>query len=109
MIGLCKFFDITKGIGTQMVVDCLQSELNLEVSAEDIRAAVERAFLRGLALELRQGYTKAEFCLPAEVAESPNQNIRLPDISSADFFAKLEKRVWAIFEEKLEGLPDSTL
>lgn len=107
MIGLCKFFDITKGIGTQMVVDCLQSEFNLQVSTEDLRAAVERAFLRGLALELRQGYTKAEFCLPAEVAESPNHNIRLPDISSADFFAKLAKRVWAIFDAKLEGLPDN--
>jgi aldehyde:ferredoxin oxidoreductase len=57
MIGLCKFFDIAKGIGTQMVVDCLKSECNLDVSIEEIRAAVRRAFLRGLALELRQGYS----------------------------------------------------
>ncbi len=106
MIGLCKFFDITKGVGTQMVVDCLKSELNLDVSAADIRAAVERAFLRGLALELRQGYTKAEFCLPAEVSETPNLNIKLPNITSTEFFAELEKRVWSIFEPKLAGLLD---
>jgi aldehyde:ferredoxin oxidoreductase len=106
MIGLCKFFDIAKGIGTQMVIDCLKSEFALEVSAEDLRAAVRRAFLRGLALELRQGYTKAEFRLPAEVIESPNRNIRLPNITSPEFIEKLEQRVWEIFEPELEGLLD---
>jgi aldehyde:ferredoxin oxidoreductase len=104
MIGLCKFFDITKGIGTQMVVDCLKSEFDLDVSVEDLHAAVRRAFLRGLALEFRQGYTKAEFCLPAEVFENPNQNIKLPDITSPEFIEKLERRVWEIFEPELEGL-----
>ena len=68
------------------------------------RFAVRRAFLRGLALELRQGYTKAEFCLPAEVFENPNQNIKLPNITSPEFIEKLEKRVWEIFEPELEGL-----
>ncbi len=104
MIGLCKFFDIAKGIGTQMVVDCLKSEFDLDVSIDNIRAAVRRSFLRGLALELRQGYTKAEFCLPAEVFENPNQNIKLPNITSPEFIEKLEKRVWEIFEPELEGL-----
>lgn len=104
MIGLCKFFDIAKGIGTQMVVDCLQSEFNLEVTTEAIRAAVRRAFLRGLALELRQGYTKEEFRLPAEVIENPNPHIKLPNITKPEFIAQLEERVWAIFEPELEGL-----
>jgi aldehyde:ferredoxin oxidoreductase len=104
MIGLCKFFDIAKGIGTQMVADCLKSEFGLDVSIDNLRFAVRRAFLRGLALELRQGYTKAEFCLPAEVFENPNQNIKLPNITSPEFIEKLEKRVWEIFEPELEGL-----
>ena len=104
MIGLCKFFDIAKGIGTQMVVDCLKSEFGLDVSIDNLCFAVRRAFLRGLALELRQGYSKAEFCLPAEVFENPNQNIKLPNITSPEFIEKLEKRVWEIFEPELEGL-----
>jgi aldehyde:ferredoxin oxidoreductase len=108
MIGLCKFFDISKGICTQMVVDCLKSEFNLEVTPEAIAAAVRRAFLRGLALELRQGYTKAEFTLPAEIFDNPNPNIRVPRITSPVYFAELSKRVWAIFEPELEGLlPES--
>lgn len=108
MIGLCKFFDIGKGIGTQMVVDCLKSECGLEVTVEELAASVRRAFLRGLALELRQGYTKAEFTLPAEVFEQPNGAIKLPPVvASKAFFDELSKRVWAVFEPELEGLlPD---
>jgi aldehyde:ferredoxin oxidoreductase len=104
MIGLCKFFDIAKGIGTQMVVDCLQSECGLEVTAEEIAAAVRRAFLRGLALERRQGYAKDEYTLPAEVFERSNPHIQLPHITSPQFFSELEKRVWAVFEPEMEGL-----
>ena len=104
MIGLCKFFDITKGICTQMVVDCLKSECNLEVTTDEIAAAVRRAFLRGLALELRQGYQKSEYTLPAEVWENPNPNITLPNITSPAFIAELQQRVWAVFEPELEGL-----
>ncbi len=104
MIGLCKFFDITKGICTQMVVDCLKSECNLEVTTEELAAAVRRAFLRGLALELRQGYEKSEYTLPAEVWQHPNQNIKLPNITNPEFMAELQKRVWEVFEPELEGL-----
>ncbi len=104
MIGLCKFFDITKGICTQMVVDCLKSEFGLEVTIEALSAAVRRAFLRGLALELRQGYEKSEYTLPAEVWERPNPNIKLPNITSPEFIAELQKRVWEVFEPELEGL-----
>ncbi len=104
MIGLCKFFDITKGICTQMVVDCLKSELGLEVTTEALAVAVRRAFLRGLALELRQGYEKSEYTLPAEVWEHPNPNIKLPNITSPEFMAELQKRVWEVFEPELEGL-----
>ena len=104
MIGLCKFFDITKGICTQMVVDCLKSEFNLVVTTEALSASVRRAFLRGLALELRQGYTKEEYTLPAEVWERPNPNIKLPNITSPEFIAELQNRVWEVFEPELAGL-----
>lgn len=104
MIGLCKFFDIANGIGTQMVVDSLRSELGLVISAEAIRAAVRRAFLRGLAMELRQGYSKEEFALPAEVVDAPNSQIRLPSVTSAEFLEELGKRVWSVFEPELDGV-----
>lgn len=105
LVGLCKFFDIGKGIATQKVVDCLRSERGLEVTTAELAAAVRRAFLRGLALELRQGYTKEEYALPAEVFERPNPAIRLPaTIATREFVAELSRRVWAVFEPELEGL-----
>jgi aldehyde:ferredoxin oxidoreductase len=104
MIGLCKFFDIAKGICTEMVADCLKSELGLEVRVEDLRSAVRTAFLRGLALELRQGYIKEEYTLPAEVFEDPNPNIKLPRIATPEFFQELSERVWAVFEPEMKGL-----
>ncbi|WP_305044960.1 aldehyde ferredoxin oxidoreductase C-terminal domain-containing protein [Geoalkalibacter sp.] len=104
MIGLCKFFDIAKGICTQMVEDCLKSEHGLEVKAADLRTSVRKAFMRGLALELRQGYTKEEFSLPAEVFERPNDNIKLPRIATREFFGELSEKVWAVFEPELKGL-----
>jgi aldehyde:ferredoxin oxidoreductase len=104
MIGLCKFFDIAKGICTEMVADCLKSELGLEVTVEDLRSAVRTAFLRGLALELRQGYIKEEYTLPAEVFEDPNPNIKLPRIATPEFFQELSERVWAVFEPEMKGL-----
>ncbi len=105
MIGLCKFFDITQGIGTKMVVDCLKSDFDLEIEAKEIKAAVRRAFLLGLALELRQGYTKAEYCLPAEVSKNPNQNIKLPNISNPGFMDELAEKVWNVFDKELENDP----
>ncbi len=104
MIGLCKFFDITQGIGTQMVVDCLKSDFNLEIDPAAIKAAVRRSFLLGLALEFRQGYTKSEYCLPAEVYKDPNPNIKLPNVSSPEFMAELADKVWEVFEKELNGI-----
>ncbi|PLX96677.1 MAG: aldehyde:ferredoxin oxidoreductase [Desulfuromonas sp.] len=104
MIGLCKFFDIAKGIGTEMVVECLKSECDLEVTTDDLVAAVRRAFLLGLALERRQGYSKEEYVLPAEVHEAPNPNIKLPCITSPEFFTALQARVWEIFEPEVEAI-----
>ena len=104
MIGLCKFFDIVNGIGTDMVVDCLAAEHGLKVTREELQAAVKKAFLRGLALEMRQGYGKEEYCLPAEVTANPNHNITLPDLTTPEFLAELEKRVWEIFDREMQEL-----
>jgi aldehyde:ferredoxin oxidoreductase len=74
------------------------------VTREDLQAAVKRAFLRGLALELRQGYSKQEFRLPAEVTKQPNRNITLPALTTPEFLAELEKAVWDIFDRELQEL-----
>jgi aldehyde:ferredoxin oxidoreductase len=104
MIGLCKFFDIVKGIGTTMVVDCLKAEHGIIVTEQELKDAVKRAFLRGMALEFRQGYEKVEFCLPAEVTESPNPNIKMPMLTTPEFLAELNEKVWEIFDREMREL-----
>lgn len=104
MIGLCKFFDIVKGIGTAMVVDCLKAEHGITVTELELKAAVKRAFLRGLALELRQGYSREEFCLPSEVTESPNPYITMPRLTTPEFLAELDEKVWEVFDRELQEL-----
>ncbi len=104
MIGLCKFFDIVKGIGTAMVVDCLKAEHGVIVTEQELKDAVKRAFLRGMALEFRQGYDKDEFCLPAEVTESPNPNIKMPMLTTPEFLAELNEKVWEVFDREMQEL-----
>jgi len=104
MVGLCKFFDITQGIGTEKIAACIKSDFNLEIKPADIKAAVRRSFLMGMALEFRQGYTKSEFCLPAEVTKNPNRSINLPNISNPDFMDELAEKVWNIFDNELKEI-----
>ena len=104
LIGLCKFFDITQGIGTQMVVDCLKSDFNLDIDPLKIKDAVRRSFLRAMAMEFRQGYTKEEFCLPAEAGNNPNPQIKLPNLADPKFMAELSEKVWNVFDPEISAL-----
>ncbi len=104
MIGLCKFFDMVSGLGSERMVACLKSECGMEVTEADLSAAVRRAFLLGMALEFRQGYSKAEFTLPAETFNRPNPNIKLPNLGTPEFFAELSERVWKVFDPELEKI-----
>ncbi len=106
MIGLCKFFDITQGIGTQKIVDCLKSDFNLKIKPQDIKDAVRRSFILGLALEFQQGYTKSEYCLPNEVSKNPNPNIKLSNISNHDFMKELSEKVWNVFDDEITSILD---
>ena len=89
-----------------MITSCLESEFDLQVDPAAIRTAVRRSFLRAMALEFRQGYTKEEFDLPAEVYAQPNANIGLPNLATEEFMTELKQRVWEVFEPELEGLLD---
>ncbi|MBE9487237.1 MAG: aldehyde:ferredoxin oxidoreductase [Chloroflexi bacterium] len=104
LLGLCLFFDIGNGIATQMVVECLESEFGLNVSIGSIRETVRHCFLHAMALEFRQGYTKEEFDLPAEVYNKPNPNITLPNLVTPEFMTELKERVWSVFDPEVEEI-----
>jgi aldehyde:ferredoxin oxidoreductase len=102
MIGLCKFVGF--GAASEVTARAIRAATGLELSVAELEAAVRRAFLRGLALERRQGYSDAEYTLPARVFEEPNRHVKLPQFVTREFFAELQRRVWEVFAPEMQGL-----
>jgi aldehyde:ferredoxin oxidoreductase len=102
MIGLCKFVGIAAN--HEAVVSAIKSATGIEVTSQELGKAVRRAYLRGLALELRQGYADEDFTLPSQVFDSPNQNVTLPHFVTSEFVRELKKRLWEIFLPEMDRL-----
>jgi aldehyde:ferredoxin oxidoreductase len=102
MLGLCKF--IGMGVDHEMIPKAIKLTTGIELSSEEVVAAVRRAYLRGLALERQQGYGDEDYTLPGQVFESPNPNVTLPKFITPDFFERLTARVWEVFEPEMKDL-----
>ena len=100
LLGTCKF----AGMGQKMAIAAVQVEGGLDVSLEDLLAAVRRAYLRGLAIERKQGYRRAEYTLPAQAFDDPNVNVKTPAFMTREFFRELQQEVWKVFEPEMAAL-----
>ncbi len=99
LIGVCKF----AGMNHKMALDSLKS-VGIEITQEQLLAATRRAYLRGLALERKQGYEDSDYTLPAQVFENPNPNLKTPNFITPEFFRELKTKVWAVFDKELAAL-----
>jgi aldehyde:ferredoxin oxidoreductase len=105
MLGLCKFVGV--GMGHELIVNGIKEATGLTLTADEIVAAVRRAYLRGLALEQRQGFGDDEYTLPAQIFARPNTNVTLPNFITPQFLAELREKVWGVFKPEMAGLlPD---
>jgi len=102
MLGMCKF--IGMGVDHELIPEAIKQTVGIDISCEDLVAAVRRAYLRGLALERRQGYADEDYTLPGQVFEGPNPNVTLPSFVTSEFFEQLKARVWEVFEPEMQGL-----
>lgn len=102
MTGLCKFVGV--GVNHEAIVSAIRSTTGIEVTSQELTQAVRRAYLRGLALELRQGYADVDFTLPSQVFDSPNENVTLPHFVTREFVDQLKKKIWEIFAPEMDGL-----
>ncbi len=100
LIGLCKFSTINH----KMALDSIKHATGMEVSQEELLKAVRKTYLRGLALERKQGYGDSDYTLPAQVFESPNPAVTTPAFVTPEFFAELKTRVWAVFDKEIAAL-----
>jgi len=105
MLGLCKFVGV--GMGHDLIIRAIREATGLDFTSAEIVAAVRRAYLRGLALELRQGFEDVEYTLPSQVMDNPNSNVTLPHFITDEFIAQLKQKVWSVFLPEMAGLlPD---
>lgn len=102
MIGLCKFVGV--GMGHELIVRAIREATGLEVGSAEIVASVRRAYLRGLSLELRQGFEAGEYTLPSQVLDDPNPEVTLPNFITHEFLDELRQKVWAVFLPEMEGV-----
>ncbi|MSR13688.1 MAG: aldehyde:ferredoxin oxidoreductase [Gammaproteobacteria bacterium] len=100
MTGACKFamMDIT------MLTTGIEVTTGLKVEGPEVLAAVRRAFLRGLALELKQGYSLDEYTLPSQIFDDPNPVLKTEPFITREFFEALRTRVWACFTPEIAAL-----
>jgi len=101
-LGVCKF----SGMSDDNMVKAITALTGLEINAEDIQKTIRRVFLRGYRLELRQGFTDADYTMPEEAHDEYPQ-IQLPHFNSREFFGELKQKVQSRLGELLveEGLP----
>lgn len=94
--GICKFAAITP----EVEAEAIRAAVGLVVTAEDLKQAVRRTYLRGYGAERRQGFTAQDYTVPAE-AHDESPHIRLPYFNTREFFAALQERVLATFDQRL--------
>jgi aldehyde:ferredoxin oxidoreductase len=100
MTGACKFAGMTQ----EMAAQAIQAATGLEVSVAELQASFRRAFLRGLALERKQGYGDGDYTLPGQVFDHPNERLKTPNFITREFFSEMKRRVWEVLDPEIEAL-----
>lgn len=95
MTGLCEFARLDPNAHAEAV----QRVAGLAVTGRDLQAVVQSTYLRGYASERRQGFTAADYHLPAEAHEHL-QHCQLPQFNTPEFFAELQERVLSVFDTR---------
>ena len=95
-LGVCKF----SGMSDENMVQAIGALTGLAIDVDDIQRTIRRVFLRGYKLEQMQGFTEADYVLPADTHREYPQ-IELPHFNTPEFFAELKQKVTARLDEML--------
>lgn len=96
VIGLCKF----AGIPATVIEPVFQDMFGVTVTREDMQHAAQRASLRGLLSERKQGATLGDYVLPARAFEL-NLNVQLTHYFTTEFWDELREQVLPGFDEQI--------
>lgn len=98
LLGLCKF----AGTPDKVIVPVFKEMYGLEVTQEDLLHITQRAYLRGLLLERKQGVTEEDYMLPERVYQR-NPNVQLPHFITPEFWQELRQRVLREFDAQIDS------
>ena len=98
VIGLCKF----AGTPDDVIEPVFQDMYGVTITSQDMQHATQRAYLRGLLLERKQGARLDDYVLPARAFEH-NPNVQLPHFLTPDFWDQLRTRVLQAFDEQIDS------
>ncbi len=104
LTGACKF----AGLSDALMVDAIRAITGLDLDVDRLRQAVLRTHLLGYRIERDQGFTEADYVLPAE-ALRPNVHTQLPHFVTAEFSDELRTRVLARFDKLLAAEGEGTV
>ena len=100
LTGICKFANLD-GPRLSQAIEHLTG---LTISEEELRTAVRNAFIRGLWLERKQGFTDEDYDLPGEVYTRPNPNVKAPSFVTPTYIKQLKQKVFKYFNEEIDRL-----
>lgn len=98
LLGLCKF----AGTPDKAILPVFKEMYGLEVTQDDLLHATQRAYLRGLLLERKQGVTDEDYVLPERVYQR-NPNVQLPHFITPEFWQELRQRVLQEFATQINN------
>jgi aldehyde:ferredoxin oxidoreductase len=96
--GMCKF----AALSPDLVAEALGTAAGLGVSADELKAVVDRTWVRGYAVERRVGFEVEDYSLPAD-AHQPARGSKLPYFNTPEFFEDLRSKVIAVLDERAES------
>ena len=93
--GMCKF----AALSPDLVAEALGTAAGLEVTTDELKAVVDRTWVRGYTVERRVGYGVDEYSLPAD-AHKPARGSKLEHFNTVEFFEEMRSKVIDILDER---------
>ena len=100
LTGICKFANLDN----QRLISAIEQLTGVSINEEQLRTAVRNAFIRGLWLERKQGFTHSDYELPHEIYIKPNTNLGTETFVTPEYLQELKRRVFQHFDQEIEKL-----
>lgn len=102
LTGICKFANLDN----QRLLSAIELLTGIKTTETELRETVRNAFILGLWLERKQGFTDSDYVLPEQVHNNPNENIGTVNFITPAFLKELKEKVFQQFDKEVEALCD---